>query len=222
MLSLIPENVEQELKEIVGDNYCELTELDRIILVLAHQFGEISNSDIQCYREEHPRDIGECLKHLVNNGWLAQSGRGRGTQYALPNKDQPDLLSLLPSSEHYEPSSEHYEPSSEHYEPSPEHYKRLQEIAAPVRAKGRTSKELVEQVILELCSEHYLPLRTLGDLLGRTPDTIRNHYVNPMLQQGLLEARYPDEPTHPQQAYRTLLSQGISKVSDTPPFSQTP
>ncbi len=74
------------------------------------------------------------------------------------------------------------------------------------------------QLILRDC----LPLRTLGDLLDRTPDTIRNHYVNPMLQQGLLEARYPDEPTHPQQAYRTLLSPGISKVSDTPPFSKIP
>jgi ATP-dependent DNA helicase RecG len=214
MVSMIPENVETELREIVGDDYCELTELERIILILAHQSGEISNADIQCYSREHPKDIGECLKRFVNNGWLERSGRGRGTQYALPNKAQSDLLSLLPSSEHYEPSSEHYGPSSEHYEPSSEHYKRLQEIAAPIRAKGRISKELVEQVILELCSEHYLQLRTLGDLLARAPNSVRNHYVNPMLKKGLLAARYPNEPTHPQQAYRTLLSQRITKPSD--------
>ncbi len=98
------------------------------------------------------------------------------------NKGQPDLLSLLPNSEHnepnsehYKPNSEHYEPNSEHYEPNSEHYKQLQVIAAPVREKGRTSKELVEQVILELCSEHYLQLRTLAELLGRGPDSIRNH-----------------------------------------------
>ncbi|MEG3838937.1 RNA-binding domain-containing protein [Microcoleus sp. herbarium14] len=229
MVSMIPENVEKELREIVGDDYCQLTELERIILILAHQSGEISNADIQCYSREHPRDIGECLKRFVNNGWLERSGRGRGTQYALPNKGQPDLLSLIPSSEHYEPSSEHYEPSSEHYESSSEHYEsssehyeRLRKIAAPIRDKGRTSKELVEQVILELCSEHYLQLRTLADLLGRAPNSVRNHYVNPMLKQGLLEARYPDEPTHPQQAYRTLLSQGITKISDTPSSPETP
>ncbi|WP_370589507.1 ATP-binding protein [Tychonema sp. LEGE 07203] len=221
MVSMIPENVEQELREIVGDDYCELTELERIILILAHQSGAISNADIQCYSREHPRDIGECLKRFVNNGWLERSGRGRGTQYALPHKGESDLLSLLPSSEHYEPSSEHYEPSSEHYEPSSEHYEHLRKIAAPIRDKGRTSKELVERVIVELCSEHYLQLRTLADLLGRAPNSVRNHYVNPMLKQGLLEARYPDEPTHPQQAYRTLLSQRISKISDTPPSPQT-
>ncbi|MET0031744.1 MAG: hypothetical protein ABWU14_09710 [Limnospira maxima] len=105
-------------------------------------------------------------------------------------------------------------PSFEHYEPSSEHYQRLEEIAAPVRAKSRISKEIVEQVILKLCSEHYLPLRTLADLLKREPDSIRNHYVNPMLKQSLLEARYPNEPTHPQQAYRTLSPPEITKVSD--------
>ncbi|MEY3222287.1 MAG: hypothetical protein RLZZ203_1143 [Cyanobacteriota bacterium] len=216
MVSLIPENIEKDLREIVGDNYCDLTELDRIILVLAHQFGDICNTDIQCYRREHPRDIGECLKHLVNNGWLERSGRGRGTNYTLVHKEKPDLLSLLPSSEHYEPSSEHYEPSSEHCEPSSEHYelssehyKRLEDIAAPVREKGRTNKQVVEKVIIELCSEHYLPLRTLAELLGRDANSIRNHYVNPMLDQGLLELKYPEQKNYPQQAYKTVSSPKI-------------
>ncbi|MEH1885382.1 RNA-binding domain-containing protein [Nostoc sp.] len=206
MVSLIPENVEKELREIIGDDYCELTELDCIILVLAHQFGDICNSDIQCYRREHPRDIGDCLKRLVNNGWLERSGRGRGTYYALVNQQQSDLLALLPSSEHYEPSSEHYEPSSEHYGLSSEHYKRLKDIAVPVREKGRVDQELVERVILELCSEHYLALRTLADLLNRKPDSIRNHYLSLMLDRGLIELRYPEQLNHPQQAYKTVSS----------------
>ncbi|MHC5675618.1 RNA-binding domain-containing protein [Nostoc sp.] len=206
MVSLIPENVEKELREIIGDDYCELTELDCIILVLAHQFGDICNSDIQCYRREHPRDIGDCLKRLVNNGWLERSGRGRGTYYALVNQQQSDLLALLPSSEHYEPSSEHYEPSSEHYGLSSEHYKRLKDIAVPVREKSRVDQELVERVILELCSEHYLALRTLAHLLNRKPDSIRNHYLSLMLDRGLIELRYPEQLNHPQQAYKTVSS----------------
>ncbi|MBP5974038.1 putative DNA binding domain-containing protein [Brasilonema sp. CT11] len=222
-MSLIPENVEKELREIVGDNYSELTELERIILVLAHQFREVCNTDIQRYRQEHPRDIGECLKQLVYKGCLESSGRGRGTNYTLANTEaQPDLLSLLPSSEHYEPNSEHYEPNSEHYEPNSEHYKRLQDIAAPVRGKGRASKQVVEPIILELCSEHYLPLRTLAELLGREPDSIRNHYVNPMLDRGLLKLRYPEQLSHPQQAYITVSSRNIqvNQVSETPPSPQ--
>ncbi|MBD1890518.1 RNA-binding domain-containing protein [Coleofasciculus sp. FACHB-SPT9] len=223
MASFIPEDVERELKEIVGDNYCNLTELDRIVLVLAHCSGEINNMGVQRYRHEHPREIGECLKRLVNKGWLEQFGRGRGTHYTLPSQGQSDLLSLFPSSEHYEPSSEHYEPSSEHYEPSSEHYKRLQEIAAPIREKGRVNKSLVEKVILQLCSEHYLSLRTLADLLDREPDSIRNHYVNPLLSQDLLELKYPAHPNHPHQAYRTksVPDKKLERVSDTSPMSQT-
>ncbi len=204
MVSFIPENIEKELREIVGDNYCELTELDRIILVLAHQFGDICNTDIQVYRREHPRDIGECLKRLVNKGWLQSSGRGRGTHYILVNQSQSDLYSLISSSEHYELNSEHYEPSSEHYELSSEHYERLEDIAAPVREKGRADKQVVEQVILELCSEHYLSLRTLAELLGRTPNSIRIHYVKPMLERGLLNLQYPEQPHHSQQAYKAV------------------
>jgi ATP-dependent DNA helicase RecG len=159
----------------------------------------------------------------VNKGWLEQFGRARGTYYTLPSQGQSDLLSLFPSSEHYEPSSEHYEPSSEHYEPSSEHYKRLQEIAAPIREKGRVNKSLVEKVILQLCSEHYLSLRTLADLLDREPDSIRNHYVNPLLSQGLLELKYPAQPNHPHQAYRTksLPDRRLEPVSETSQMPQT-
>jgi len=92
MISLIPKNVEKDLREIVGDNYYDLTELDYIILVLAHQFGNICNMDIQCYSREHPRDISECLKRLVNNGWLERSGHGRGTNYNLVHRDRPTIL----------------------------------------------------------------------------------------------------------------------------------
>ncbi|MEB3180027.1 MAG: RNA-binding domain-containing protein [Nostocaceae cyanobacterium] len=207
MISLIPEEVERELKEIVGDNYCQLTDLERIILVLAHKLGKICNTDVQRYRNEHPKDIGECLKHLVNQGWLKSYGRARGTYYTLSPKEEPDdLLSLLSNSEHKQPSSEHKQPSSEHNESSSEHNPTLSllEIAAPVRDKKRVSPELMQATILKLCLEEYLLLKVLAELLQRSPDTIRTHYVNPMLQQGLLKLKYPQEPNHPQQAYKTV------------------
>ncbi|GAB1540477.1 hypothetical protein NUACC21_31460 [Scytonema sp. NUACC21] len=206
MVSLIPEEVERELKEIVGHNYCELTELERIILVLAHKFGSICNKDIQCYRREHPRDIGECLKHLVNKGWLESSGRGRGTYYTLLNKETSNLRSLLPNSEHNESNSEHNESNSEHNQESSERNHALSwlELVAPIRDKKRVSPELMQDTILKLCSKEYLLLKTLAELLNRSPDTLRTHYINPMLESGRLELKYPEQPNHPQQAYKTV------------------
>jgi ATP-dependent DNA helicase RecG len=194
-------------------------------------FGDISNADIRHYCREHPREIGERLKALVDNGWLLKNGHGRGSRYRLAGtKISGDLFAASsehygpssehygpssehygpssehygPSSEHYAPSSEHYAPSSEHYGPSSEHYEALKQIAAPVRNKGRAPNSLVRQIILELCKEDYLHLRILAELLGREMNSIRNHYISPMLAEKLLELRYPGQLNHPAQAYKTV------------------
>ena len=206
MISLIPENVAKELKEIVGEHYCELAELDRIVLIAAHRFEAISNGDIQRYRKEHPIEIGDCLKRLVKKGYLKQSGRGRGTQYKLAEKEKSDLILLPSNSEHLPESSEHLPKSSEHLPESSEHFQNLKQIAAPVREKSHANKEVVRKVILDLCSEQYLSLQTLAELLGRKRDSIRNHYIKPMLSEGLIKLKHPELINHPQQSYKTISS----------------
>ena len=199
MVSFIPENVAKELKEIVGSNYSNLTELERIILVITHEFGEVSNTHIQRYSKDHPTDIGRCLKRLVDNGCLEKSGQGKGTRYNLPNQDRPDLLSLLTSSDQNEPNSDHNKPSSDHNQKQ-----LLIDIAAPVREKKRVNPELMRTTILNVCSNEYINLKRLAELLARTPDSIRANYINPMLKEGRLQLQYPDQPNHPKQAYKTV------------------
>jgi len=198
MTSLIPDKVEKELRIIVGDSYSALGEVDRLALVLAHRFGEVSNTDIKQYRREHSRDIGERLKYLVDHGWLEKSGQGRGTRYQLAGATHEGNL--------FSPDSEHYETSFEHNRLSSEHYEQMKVLAAPIREKGRVNKELIRNTIIELCSVDFLTLRTLADLLGRTSDSLRNHYINPMIKAGILVLRYPNNPRHPQQGYKTKPS----------------
>ncbi|MDF5712897.1 MAG: hypothetical protein PUP93_03180 [Rhizonema sp. NSF051] len=132
---------------------------------------------------------------LTDGCWLKSFGRARGTYYTLSNKDKPDdLLSLLSNSEHNEPNSEHNKTLS------------LMEIAASVRDKKRVSPELMQATILKLCLNEYLLLKTLAELVERSPDTIRTHYVTPMLKKGLLELKYPEQPNHPQQGYKAVGS----------------
>jgi ATP-dependent DNA helicase RecG len=196
MISLIPENIETELRKIVGDRYSELNERERTILVLAHTQMDISNMDIQGYMTDHPRDIGDCLKQLVNNGWLTQSGHGRGTHYCL--------ATVEPNSVHSEPNSVHSEPNSVHSEPNSVHnLDELRSIAAPVRAKKRVNPTLMENIILQLCAEKYLLLKTIAELLDRSPETIRTHYINSLFKQGSIELKYPEQLNHPEQAYRS-------------------
>jgi ATP-dependent DNA helicase RecG len=209
MASLIPEEVEQELKGIVGDSYQTLSELDRMILVIAHRFGEVSNAEIRRYREaEHPKVIGERLKVLADMGCLLRSGQGRGTHYRLGTKQS---LPLLPDSEHLSADSEHLSADSEHLSADSEHYTRLKEVAAPAREKKRIGKHLITQIILQLCSDDFMTIRTLSGLLNRTSDSIRNHYVNQMVKDGRLTPRYPSQPNHPNQGYKTVKVQKNDK-----------
>ena len=173
--------------------------------MLAHRFGEICNADVQPYRHEHPRDIGVRLKRFVEQGWLEKAGgHGRGTRYRWPKEGIGDLfeggLDEGGGSEHLPASSEHYGPSPEHFES--EQTEQLLALASPVREKARVAKELVEETILALCSEDWRTLRTLAGLLGRDADSLRNHYINPMLRDGRLVARVPGKPNHPNQAYK--------------------
>jgi ATP-dependent DNA helicase RecG len=79
---------------------------------------------------------------------------------------------------------------------------RLVALAAAVQGKPKVPKPLMEETILALCADDWLSLRTLARLLNREPDSLRNHYINAMLQDGRLQARVPGKRTHPDQAYR--------------------
>jgi ATP-dependent DNA helicase RecG len=60
----------------------------------------------------------------------------------------------------------------------------------------------LRQAILELCAAQPLSLAELSDLLGRAPASLQNHYLTPMLKEGVLQLLYPHHPNHPQQRYR--------------------
>jgi ATP-dependent DNA helicase RecG len=108
------------------------------------------------------------------------------------------------SSEHLPLESEHFEVGSEHL--GSEQDGKLLQLAAAVRGKGKVPRAEMEETILALCSDDWLPLRTLARLLSRESDSLRNHYITPMLRDGRLQARVPGKPNHPNQAYRRRRS----------------
>jgi ATP-dependent DNA helicase RecG len=211
-ISMIPDDAQKELEKTFGERFRSASELERTILVMAHQFNQITNTDLQRYRPEHPVEIGKCLRDLVERGMLEKDSRGRWTSYRLsghPPSRELDLFplgggSVPPSSAHISPSSEHLALDSEHLAPGSERYERLITIAAPVRDRGKTTSSIVEMVILQVCKGTYIPLRILADIIGRSPATLRVHYIRKMVKTGRLELLYPAELNHPRQAYRSV------------------
>jgi ATP-dependent DNA helicase RecG len=191
--SMIPEDVERELRYRVGDAFRSLDELDRVILMLAHRFGEVANVDVQPFRFEHSNDIGERLKRMVTRGWLTRGGWGRGTKYRwiLADSQGPAGMGAplqIPA-------------NPQHNEEKSPHWDNLWTLAATVRERGRADPATVRRMILQLCAVEALSLAQLTELLDRTSASIQNHYLIPMVREGALQLLYPDSPGRHDQAY---------------------
>lgn len=92
--------------------------------------------------------------------------------------------------------------------PSPEEVERkLWEISELARRKKRLSPNIMEEIITELCTQKPLMIRELADLVGRTPDGLRNNYLAKLLAKGKVKLKYPEQINHPKQAYIAVKRQ---------------
>lgn len=217
-VSLLPDEILRELGIRFGAAFDVLGENERLAVATARIEGFVTNGRMQQLCRLHPRDITNLLKKLEMEGFLIQDGQGRGTTYRIAGTPAVDLaLSTDLSdpgtrSEHLGRSSEHLGQRSEHLDASSIHSPtddptqdlELQEIAATVRSTGKSPPSAVRAAIISLCSGRFLTLHQLASLLGRSADGLRQRFVKPMVDdERVLERRFPQQPNHEQQAYRT-------------------
>jgi ATP-dependent DNA helicase RecG len=86
---------------------------------------------------------------------------------------------------------------------NPESDERLLKIAAQVRNSKRARADVMRTTILNLCAGHFLTANQLAALLNRSMVDLRHRFITPMIEEGLLERRFPQQPSHERQAYRT-------------------
>lgn len=142
---------------------------------------------------------------------LVPDGQGRATSYRLAGTEAVDLASSVDlesppaRSEDLPPRSEDLGIQAEHYDPVKDPV--LQEMALPVSSKGKAKPEVVRSTLLELCSGRFLTLNELATLVNRSTVDLRQRFIKPMVDDDKrLERRYPQQPNHEQQAYRTRES----------------
>jgi ATP-dependent DNA helicase RecG len=230
MVSLIPAETLTELKTRLGSHFSGLSPQGLQALATAHLEGFVTNERLQQLLDEHPSDITFLLTRFCEKGLLVSDGRRRWTRYRLPwaataktgeaavNVDKgfdsaPKGLAILPKPSDSSPKGLAISPKpfdsslkdsdSPLKEAAPETWVKLRKIAEPVYLTKRTNPEKIRQVILELCSDQFLTPGELAELLNRRPDPLRNDYLSQMFREGSLERRFPSDPKHPQQAYRT-------------------
>ena len=87
---------------------------------------------------------------------------------------------------------------------APENDEELLGIAKPARDKKKLIPSLTKTIIRRLCSDRFLTAEQLGNLIERRKDKLQENFLAAMVAVGELSLRFPDQVTHPDQAYRTM------------------
>jgi ATP-dependent DNA helicase RecG len=114
-----------------------------------------------------------------------------------PNNDPSSLIND-PSSLINDPSSLNNDPSSPYNDPSFE----SNESTAADLVGGRRTRTATSQIVLEFCREEYRTPKEISLHLRRDLKYVKRWVLSELLFGNKLQARYPENPTHPQQAYR--------------------
>lgn len=230
MISLYPEPVIEEVREMMGEAFDQMSSLQRIALIIAKSEGCVTHSKLKDVVKDHPHDISQTLVGLVRSVFLEQEGHGRMSFYYFPGEHpmQGELFGFQGSSDPGSPVQErenldhlHDNPvrlavSLDHMEGNLDHLSQcfdhsgemgyhfeqiLMDLAEPFRISSKASGDQIEDTILKLCSGRYVTIDQLAYLLGRGKTGLRTRFINRMVHEGRLLPKYRNIPSHPRQGY---------------------
>ena len=219
MISLLPLDSVIRLKKQFGARLELLTQDQIFILVAADLEKQVTNERIQPFlKSSHAADISKLLHLLVRDGFLERFGYGRWATYRLmPGLAEKESLDgNSPRNEANSPRNGGNSPRNEANSPrneanSPRNEEHLRKIAEPARAQQRMEPQKMKRIIEELCRENFLTSAEIARLLSRNLRRVRETFIKEMVQEGTLELRYPLQPNHPNQAYRTKNSLPVAE-----------
>ncbi len=193
-----------------------LSDAEARALVVTREVGAIDNAT---YREINKVDsltASHALKKLRDASLLVQKGRGSATWYQ-PTEwflGTTTDLSANPSGLSSNPGTLSSNPGTLSSNPgvlssNPKRCAILNELpgelAARVGALGkRRPPEEVCELVVALCRQRIFRVEELASLLARTPETVRQSYLRPLLLAGRISMIRPEVPNDPEQAYRTV------------------
>ena len=221
MMSLLPDAVINSLEKGFGSAFTALSEEQKLALATVAIEGSVTHARIKEMSDIHPHDLSKALKDLVTRGFLQSAGATRAMVYTFNTSgvlkaddtvqtrldtvlEENELSPLLiEKSPLHSGTSPLHSGKSSHDKKDGTQYEILSEkVFSLLKGKKRESPELIRQAILLICENDFFSADEIAKLLGRSRGTVSIHYISGMLKDGLLELRYPDTISHPNQAYR--------------------
>lgn len=216
MVSLIPDESLARLEGLLGKRFNQFSKNEVQALVTADIEGTVDNSRMRQICTIHAADVTRLLQGLVAKGALVQEGQGRWSRYRLPDAGHSEHKGV--HSEHKRMHSEHKGGHSEHKDADLTRDAGLTAIAAPARRQRSLPPAEMEKILLNLCENRWLTRNQLAELLTRHPDGLRQRFLTPMVEHGLLRLRYPDKPNRADQAYTAsdLVKENADALTNRP------
>lgn len=213
--SLISNEVTERMQQLFGDRFNRLEENGRLAVATAEAEGRVTNARLQEITTVHARDLTLLLRRLVDGGFLEAHGDRRGAWYTVGLSQTPSQssTSLSQSSRPSLSQSRGLEAAgfdNSQQLPTQSSPQSLSQSSRslsqtdPVANQRWSHREQVESAILELCRGRFVPIHELATSLARSSKTIRQNYIPRLVADGRLELRDPNNPTVPDQAYRTV------------------
>lgn len=185
----------------------ELTRHELRALLHAYRSGRIDNASLRQLAGLDTLSSSIVLRGLRDKNLLELHNRGSQSYYTLPpdlgepaadpGERTPELWEQTPDVGEQTP--ELGEPEADVEEPPPD-------ITASIARLGkRPRRQPLRAVIYTLCAQgKWMTSAELAQLLNLGQSHLAAAHLGPMASNGLLERRYPDNLTHPRQAYRAV------------------
>lgn len=207
----------------LGD--AELTDVEFRALLEAHRAGRLDNARLRAISGLDTLGASALLRRLRDRELLALHAAGPNSYYELGPKAQlpvdaqgleagaqgllaKDTQGSRPDTQGFDPDAQGLEPGTQGSAPDvtsliatlPDDLRLELTRLGPKPAAPRLRK-----VLLDLCALRWWTPRELVAVLGlKDAANLSRKHLWPLVTEGKLERRHPDNPAHPQQAYRAI------------------
>jgi len=173
----------------------ELSDEEFRALLQAHRNTQVDNASLRRMMGLDTLGASQILRRLRDRGLLMLHPAGSQNFYTLAPRLRPAA-----GADRGELGADRGEPLA----PS------LLEAIAGLGVRPR--KELLRQVIAQLCMGPWRTPAWLAEQLNMEVGNLSDRHLTPMVRVGTLERRFPRTPTHPEQAYRTISIQSSLRL----------
>lgn len=195
-ISLIPNDILDELKNQIGESFNLLSNNEILALAFASQYENVTNIDLQNYAEINSYESNKVLSNLVSKNLLTSTGSGRGMKYIINYENNHISQSNIGGNElNIGGNIGGNELNIGGNE------QKINIITLITSQKKRIAPATMLEYIIELCSINPLSAKELARYLNRDDEWIKKEYISKLVKEGRIKLLYPDKPKHPDQKY---------------------